>query len=87
MKKILLISLLALAGCTSIPIVEKFPSVPKELLVTCPDLTKVDPNTNKLSDVLEDVVGNYNEYYECKIKVSAWIEWYNSQQKIFNSIK
>jgi len=77
MKKLLLISLLLLTGCQAVPVVEKFPDVPKELLVSCPDLSKVESNTAKLSDVLEVVSTNYSKYYECKVKIDNWIEWYN----------
>ena len=77
-----------ITGCaTSVPVTVKFPDVPKELLVSCPNLKTVDPETKKLSDVLNVVVDNYAQYYDCKSNVDDWIEWYNAQQKIFNNIK
>jgi hypothetical protein len=88
MKKLLLLSLLVLAGCaTSVPVAVKFPEVPGELMKSCPDLKTVDANTTKLSEVLATVVDNYGTYYNCKSNVDDWIEWYNTQQKIFNNIK
>ena len=30
---------------------------------------------------------NYAEYHKCRIKVDSWIEWYDSQRKIFESVK
>jgi hypothetical protein len=83
---ILLLPLL-LAGCLTTPVAETFPEVPAELLVVCPDLKLVDPVTTKLSEVVSVVASNYGQYQECQIKVDTWIEWYNHQKKIFNSVK
>jgi hypothetical protein len=83
---ILLLPLL-LAGCLTTPIIEKFPEVPAELLVACPDLKQVDPATTKLSQIIGVVAENYGQYQECQIKVDTWIEWYNHQKVIFNSVK
>jgi len=30
---------------------------------------------------------NYNTYYECALKHDAWIEWYQTQKNIFESVK
>ena len=72
MKKLpLLISAILLTGCaTSVPVVPKWPDVPKELLETCPDLKIVDHTNEKLSTIIDTVTDNYNEYYVCKDKVS-----------------
>ena len=83
---ILLLPLL-LAGCLTTPVVEKFPDVPADLLVACPDLKQVDTTTTKLSEVISVVAGNYEQYQECQIKVDTWIDWYNHQKTIFNSVK
>ena len=45
------------------------------------------PATKKLSDVLLVVTKNYGQYNECSIRVDSWIEWYNQQKKIFDSVK
>ena len=89
MKKLLiLLPLLLLIGCsTVVPVTVKFPDVPKELIAPCQNLKTIDTNTEKLSDVLLVVTDNYSLYYECKIKSDNWIEWYNSQKKIFDNIK
>lgn len=84
-----LIILSTLMGCatpTAVPVAIKFPSVPSELLKTCPDLNLVDPNTTKLSDVLSVVTDNYITYYECKSKVDDWSEWYKTQKTIFDKV-
>ena len=88
MKKIaLIIPCLFLAGCsTLIPVNRKFPEAPKELMVACPDLKKA-PETSKLSEVLKVVTQNYGQYNECRAKSDAWIEWYNAQKDIFESVK
>jgi hypothetical protein len=56
------------------------------MLVACPDL-KQTAETTKLSEILPVVVDNYGQYYACKDSVDSWIDWYNSQKKIFDSIK
>jgi len=89
MKRLLvLLSVLVLSACvTSVPVTMSFPQVPEDLKVACPDLKETDPNTTKLSEVISVVVDNYGQYQECRIKVDAWIQWYNSQKKIFETIK
>jgi hypothetical protein len=76
-----------LLGCTSVPVTPKFPDVPEDLRYTCPDLAQIQQEDPKLSDVINTVTDNYITYYECKIKVDAWIRWYDQQKKIYNSIK
>ena len=84
---ILLLPVVLLTGCLDVPVARHFPEVPQDLLVACPDLKLVDPNTTKLSDVVGVVAENYGQYQECKIKVDTWIEWYKSQKEIFDSVK
>lgn len=83
---ILLISILA--GCsTTVPVTAKFPEPPgRGAMTACPDLQKL-PADSKLSDVARTITINYTTYYECAVKSDAWIEWYHSQKKIFESIK
>lgn len=86
MKKLLLI-IVFLTGCTSMmPIKQKFPEVPQELMVDCVDLKETEP-TIKLSDVVKDVAINYGKYHECRIKAEVWTEWYKTQKQIFDSVK
>jgi hypothetical protein len=86
MNRLILIGALLLAGCSSVPVAMKFPDVPADMLVACPDL-KLAPDTTKLSEVLPIVADNYGQYYTCKDNTDSWIEWYNNQKKIFNSVK
>lgn len=85
MKRILfLVPVLLLTGClTSVPVKQKFPEVPQELVEACPDLQTVN-DTNKLSEVLKVVTDNYAQYQECRIKVDTWVEWYKTQKEIYN---
>lgn len=83
--KIIALTLL-LSACTAVPVDRKFPTVPAELQQACPDLKLVNPTT-KLSDVVDIVVTNYGQYKECQVKVDSWIDWYNTQKQIFESVK
>lgn len=85
MRLLLLIPFLV-AGCTVVPVKRNFPEVPQEITVACPELKEVQP-TDKLSDVLKVVTENYGQYHECRAKVDAWNEWYQTQKDIFNSVK
>jgi hypothetical protein len=89
MKKLaIILPLVLLVGCaTPVPVVLKWPAVPAELLVACPDLKTVDPNNDKISVLVETVADNYKEYYQCGDKVEGWISWYNEQQKLWKTIK
>lgn len=85
--KYLLIAVL-LTGCsTTVTVHQKFPSVPDDLKQACPELKLVDESTTKLSDVVSVVSDNYATSKECKIRVDSWIEWYNTQKKIYESVK
>ena len=82
-----LLFVLILTGCsTTVPVTAKFPDVPERLLVKCPQLEKLE-NEAKLSDISKTVINNYTTYYECAVKNDAWIEWYQVQKKIFESVK
>ena len=77
----------ALTGCsTVVPVKAKFPDVPERLIVKCPQLEKLS-ETPTLSDVAKTVANNYTTYYECAVKNDAWIEWYQKQKQIFESVK
>jgi hypothetical protein len=77
-----------LMGCsTTVPVAAKFPEPPGKIMMEqCPDLKRLDGEP-KLSDVSKTITVNYTEYYVCAVKMSAWIEWYNKQKIIFESVK
>jgi hypothetical protein len=83
MKSLLLIPVIVLlSGCLAT--VPKFPEVPQELLTNCPELNEVQKGTTELSKVLDVVVVNYSTYYECRVKVEAWAEWYKQQKQVYD---
>lgn len=76
-----------LGGCsTTVPVVAKFPEAPSKLFAKCPNLEKLEEQP-KLSDVAKSVTNNYTTYYECAVKHDSFIEWYNVQKNIFESVK
>jgi len=87
MKYITCFLLVLLTGCSSlVPVKAKFPDVPERLIVKCPQLEKVS-ETPTLSDVTKTVTNNYTTYYECAVKHDAFVEWYQTQKRIFESVK
>ena len=85
--KYLLIALLV-AGCsTTVPVTQKFPNATPELMKKCEDLKKIEGDKVSITDLLKVVVHNYSLYYECSTKVEGWQEWYDTQKKIYESIK
>lgn len=88
-RLLILLPTLLLAGClsTTVPVKMSFPQVPDELMRACPGLKDVDTNTDKLTDVLKIVSSNYGQYNDCKTQVDGWMQWYNTQKKIFEEVK
>lgn len=85
-----LVSLIAclLVGCsTPVPVVQKFPEVPKELMQSCPDLAIIESDNIQLSEFLKVVTDNYTNYHTCEVINKLWIEWYKSQKQIFETVK
>jgi hypothetical protein len=87
--KLIAIALLiaSLTACVSVPVERTFPKAPPELMTSCPPLQVMNPETTRLSDVVQSVVANYGQYQACDVKVDTWIEWYNTQKTIFDSVK
>jgi len=87
MKYLVCFFLILMTGCsTVVPVKSKFPDVPERLMIKCPQLEKVS-ETPTLSDVAKTITNNYTTYYECAVKHDAFIEWYNIQKNIFESVK
>jgi hypothetical protein len=75
------------SGCsTTVPVIAKFPSAPEQLLAKCPQLEKLG-NEVKLSDISKTITVNYTTYYECAVKHDAFIDWYQVQKNIYESVK
>lgn len=86
--KLLTISVaLLLSACsTVVPVKQKWPEVPAEVATPCPNLKKLPEDTEKLSEVINNVAGNYSEYHKCQIRQEGWLEWYKVQKKLFEEI-
>ncbi len=82
MKIWALIPALFLTGCLSTA--PKFPDVPEDLKKACPELQEAMKDTQELSKLLDVVVVNYSTYYECRVKVDAWLQWHKEQKEIFD---
>lgn len=87
MKLLIAILALSLSACVSVPVERKFPKVPEELTTACPDLKTLPDGTTQLSVLVETVAINYGQYQLCQTKIDTWIDWYNEQKKIFDSVK
>jgi hypothetical protein len=88
MKYFALIITALLVGCsTAVPIKPSFPEVPAALKDKCESLKKIDGEKVAITDMLKVVIHNYALYYECSTKVEGWQEWYDTQKKIYESIK
>jgi len=85
---IVLMLVLAITGCsTVVPVAAKFPQAPGQLVSEpCPNLKKLNDNA-ALSDIARSVTENYTLYYECAVKLDAWIEWHSKQKILFESVK
>ena len=85
---IVVMLVLAVTGCsTVVPVVAKFPPAPGQLVSEpCPNLKKLNDNA-ALSDIARSVTENYTSYYECAVKLDAWIDWHSKQKILFESVK
>ena len=86
MKVVSLLFVLLLTGCLQTPVKRNFPDAPDVLKEKCPVLEKVKDDV-KLSELTKTIAINYTTYYDCQVKVDAWIEWYKVQKEIFDSVK
>jgi hypothetical protein len=88
MKYILILAVVMLSACSTVtPVPRNFPAAPDELKAACAELQLVPAGTVKLSEVVSTVTKNYGQYHDCKNRVDAWNEWYNTQKQIFDSVK
>jgi hypothetical protein len=87
MKYIILSLALVLAACSTAPVKQKFPEVPKALVERCDSLKKIEGDRVAITEMLKVVVQNYGMYYECAAKVDGWNDWYLEQKRIYESVK
>jgi hypothetical protein len=80
-------AVLLVTGCsTTVPVKAKFPEAPSIVKDKCPQLEKIKEDS-KLSDIAKTISNNYTTYYECAVKNDAWLEWYEIQKNIYESVK
>jgi hypothetical protein len=87
MKKLIVVTALMLAGCTTVPVTAKFPTVPDTLKEPAATLRTLDVPRPELSDLITNANDNYAEYYRLRDRYNGWINWYNTQKQIFESVK
>jgi starvation-inducible outer membrane lipoprotein len=87
MRYIVLSLALVLAACSTAPVKQKFPEVPKALVERCESLKKIEGDSVAITEMLKVVVQNYGMYYECAAKVDGWNDWYLEQKRIYESVK
>jgi hypothetical protein len=88
MKLTVIISLcVLLSACVTVPVDRNFPPAPASLLTPCPELETVPDNTVLLSSILSVITKNYTKYHGCQEKTQSWIDWYQQQQQIFNTVR
>jgi phage FluMu protein Com len=79
--------IILVTGCsTVVPVTVKFPDAPDRIKIKCPQLKTLNEEA-KLSDIAKTVTENYTTYYECAVRNDAWIEWYETQKTIFETLK
>ena len=87
MKKLIVIACLIASGCTTVPVTAKFPTAPDSLKEPAPTLKTLDVPKPELSDLIGNANDNYAEYYRLRDRYNGWINWYNTQKQIFESVK
>jgi len=87
MKYIILSLAVFLSACSTAPVKQKFPEVPKALVERCESLKKIEGDRVAITEMLKVVVANYGMYYECAAKVDGWNDWYLEQKRIYESVK
>jgi hypothetical protein len=86
LNKFLIIGLLLLTGCTSVPVRQKFPEAPEAIQTTCPNLQQLKPDV-VLSDVSKVIQQNYTLYHNCQLLQKSWVDWYNQQKAIYKELE
>jgi hypothetical protein len=88
MKYLAILTTALLIGCsTAVPVKPKFPEAPQALKDKCESLRKIEGDKVAITEMLKVVIHNYTLYYECSTKVDGWQEWYDTQKKIYESVK
>ena len=83
----IILAFLATGCSTPVPVKPKFPEAPQVLKDKCEQLRKIEGDKVAITEMLKVVIHNYTLYYECSTKVEGWQEWYDTQKKIYESVK
>jgi hypothetical protein len=51
------------------------------------NLNPLTEDKKTLTDLIENANENFGKYYQLKEKYEMWQEWYNTQKKIYESVK
>lgn len=86
MKKLTLLVSFLLSGCVTLS-QKPFPPAEVSLMEKCSELSKLQGETVKISQLMESVVNNYVLYYQCANKVEGWQRWYEEQKKNYEGKK
>ena len=77
---------MCLTACSTVPVTMKFPEAPEVLMEKCTPLKTIEGEKISIIDITKSVTSNYTLYYECSVKQEHWIEWYNSQKRIYEDL-
>lgn len=86
--KLLILLPILLVGCsTTTPVARHFPDAPAVLLEKCPQLETIADSGVSIVEFVKTVSNNYTTYYVCSTNHDSWIDWYQKQKQIFESVK
>lgn len=87
MKQLLIVlCILGLIGCQTVPVDQNFPKA-SDTLMTPPAALKEIPAGASASLIFDTVVENYGTYNEVANQLRGWQQWYVDQKKIFDGAK
>jgi len=87
MKYLIVVILLGLSACTTVPVTAEFPQAPELLMAKCPELKTIVGEKVTIVDFTRTVTENYTTYYQCAAQTEAWQEWYTRQKQIWEEVK
>jgi len=86
MKTALILSVLLLTGCHTLPVRYEFPNAPAELLEPIKELKQTPVNSSP-SEIFDIVIENYSTYHEMANRLQSWQKWYVEQKSIYEKNK
>lgn len=86
MRILLILSVLLLTGCHTIPVQYEFPNAPTELMSPVKKLKQTDVNSSP-SQIFDIVIENYSAYHELSNRLENWQKWYVEQKSIYEKNK